>query len=83
MASATLQLNIVSETGMRSESTLRPAGTCPREPRAGPSRCALGLVRSGELRRSPLITATNVRPKKMGGTYGKAATAVLEHCLPI
>jgi hypothetical protein len=41
-----------------------------------------GISSVGELG-PPLITATNVKPKEMGGNYRKAATAVLEQCLPI
>jgi hypothetical protein len=42
-----------------------------------------GISGAGELRGSPLITATNVKPKEMAAAYRKAATAVLEQCLPV
>ena len=42
-----------------------------------------GISAGGELRGSPLITAINVKPKEMAATYRKAATAVLEQCLPV
>jgi hypothetical protein len=42
-----------------------------------------GISASGELRGPPLITASNVRPKEMAAIYRKAATAVLEQCLPV
>jgi hypothetical protein len=42
-----------------------------------------GISAAGELRGSPLITATDVKPKEMTAAYRKAATAVLEQCLPV
>jgi hypothetical protein len=42
-----------------------------------------GISAAGELRGSPLITATDVKPKEMAAAYRKAATAVLEQCLPV
>src|SRR5918998_4921387 len=42
-----------------------------------------GISAAGELRGSPLITATNVKPKETAAAYRKAATAVLEQCLPV
>jgi hypothetical protein len=55
-----------------------PAGT------AGSSvTLRFGIGAGGELRGSPLITATNVKPKEMAAAYRKAATAVLEQCLPV
>jgi hypothetical protein len=42
-----------------------------------------GISAAGELRGPPLVTATNVRPKEMADAYRKAATAVLEQCLPV
>ena len=42
-----------------------------------------GISAAGELRGSPLITATDVKPKDMAAAYRKAATAVLEQCLPV
>ena len=42
-----------------------------------------GISSLGELRGRPLITATNVRRKEMAAKYRKAATAVLEQCLPV
>ena len=42
-----------------------------------------GISSVGALRGTPLITATNVRPKEMAADYRKAATAILEQCLPV
>jgi hypothetical protein len=42
-----------------------------------------GISAAGELRGPPLITATNVKPKEMAAAYRKAATSVLEQCLPV
>lgn len=42
-----------------------------------------GISSVGELRGSPLITATNVTPKELEAGYRKAATAVVEQCLPV
>jgi hypothetical protein len=42
-----------------------------------------GISAAGELRGPPLTTATNVKPKELGAAYRKAATAVLEQCLPV
>jgi hypothetical protein len=42
-----------------------------------------GISSLGELRGQPLITATSVRPKEMAAKYRKAATAVLDQCLPV
>ena len=42
-----------------------------------------GISAAGELRGPPLITATNTKPKEMAAVYRKAATAVLEQCLPV
>jgi hypothetical protein len=42
-----------------------------------------GISSFGELRGSPLVTATKVKPKEMAGNYRKAAIAVLEQCLPV
>ena len=42
-----------------------------------------GISAAGQLRGPPLITATNVKPKEMAAAYRKAATAVLEQCLPV
>ena len=42
-----------------------------------------GISSVGALRGPPLITATNVRPKEMAAGYRKAATEVLEQCLPV
>jgi len=55
-----------------------PAGT------AGSSvTLRFGISAAGELRGPPLITATNVKPKEMAAAYRKAATTVLEQCLPV
>jgi hypothetical protein len=42
-----------------------------------------GISAAGELRGPPLITATDVKPKEMAAAYRKAATVVLEQCLPV
>ena len=42
-----------------------------------------GITAAGQLRGPLLITATNVKPKAMAATYRKAATAVLQQCLPV
>ena len=42
-----------------------------------------GISAAGQLRGPLLITATNVKPKEMAATYRKAATAVLQQCLPV
>jgi hypothetical protein len=42
-----------------------------------------GISSVGALRGPPLITATNVKPKEMADDYRKAATEVLEQCLPV
>ena len=42
-----------------------------------------GISSLGELRGRPLITATSVRPNEMAAKYRKAATAVLDQCLPV
>jgi hypothetical protein len=55
-----------------------PAGT-----EGSSATLRFGISAAGELRGLPLITATNVKPKEMASTYRKAATAVLERCLPV
>ena len=42
-----------------------------------------GISSLGDLRGPPLITATNVKSKDMAAAYRKAATRILEHCLPV
>jgi hypothetical protein len=55
----------------------------PAETEGSSVTLRFGISAAGELRGPPLTTGVNVKPKELAAAYRKAATAVLEQCLPV